>query len=205
MKANSRNIFVVRHLHPQIPDGICLGKKNVPLSSEGREEGKILADYLLNKNINNVYSSPLIRARETASIICDKKLNIRENFAELNMGIWDGLSFDEIKKKFPKEYIERGNDFENYIIEGGESLSMCKKRAMSELDTIIRETDGNILVVTHAGVIRTIVSSIAKTRMTDTFEYKIDYGSITLLSIDDNKLNLIKIGDLEYKNNIRED
>ena len=109
----------------QIPDGICLGKKNVPLSSEGRKEGKILADYLLNKNINNVYSSPLIRARETASIICDKKLNIRENFAELNMGIWDGLSFDEIKKKFPKEYIERGNDFENYIIEGGESLSMC--------------------------------------------------------------------------------
>ena len=76
-------------------------------------------------------------------------------------------------------------------------ISKTYGEALFELAVEEEKTDGNILVVTHAGVIRTIVSSIAKTRMTDTFEYKIDYGSITLLSIDDNKLNLIKIGDLE--------
>lgn len=199
--SNSRNVFIVRHCQPQFHErtGICLGKKDISLSVNGRMGAKVLADYLSDKMINHVFSSPLKRAQETTLIITDDRFNIRNDFSELDMGIWDGLSFDEIRQKYPKEYEERGNDLENYIVQGGESMRMCKLRTMRELHRTINETDGNLLIVTHAGVIRTIISSVAKISIKETFEYKIGYGSITLININNNKLNLIKIGDLNYK------
>ena len=202
---NFRKIFLLRHCHPRIHEHsrMCIGKKDIPLSVNGRKEAKILGEYLTNKNINSVYSSPLKRAHETASIITDGRINVRKNIAELDMGIWDGLSFDEIKLRYPKEYEERGNDFENYIVEGGESISNCRKRAMEELYKTIDESEGNILVVTHAGVIRSIISAIFKTSIKETFEYKIGYGSITLITIDNDELKIIKIGDLDYMNTIK--
>jgi len=179
---------------------MCIGKKDIPLSVNGRKEAKILGEYLTNKNISSVYSSPLKRAKETASIITDVKIHIRKNIAELDMGIWDGLSFDEIKLRYSKDYEERGNDFENYIVEGGESISNCRKRAMEELYKTIGKSEGNVLIVTHAGVIRSIISAISKISIKETFEYKIGYGSITLLTINNDELKIIKIGDLDYKN-----
>ena len=144
---NSRSIFIVRHCHPQINEGICLGKKDIHLSEKGKTEAKILADYLLCKNIKHVYSSPLKRAMETAVIISDKMIVISNNFSELDMGIWDGLSFDEIKRLYPKEYAQRGKDLENYTVKGGESMSHCRNRAMEQLNKTIEESDGNILIV----------------------------------------------------------
>ncbi len=190
---NCRSIFLVRHCHPQINEGICLGKKDIPLSERGKMEAKILADYLMPKNIEHVYSSPLKRARETAAIISHKEIIVSDNFSELDMGIWDGLSFEQIKKTYPKEYEDRGKDLENYIVKGGESMSQCRERAMGQLNKVLDESDGNILIVTHAGVIRTIISSLANIRIKDTFDYKINYGSITMINYD-GKYRLVKIG-----------
>lgn len=198
-----RNIFLVRHCKPEFKDGIhiCIGKKDIPLSNEGIGHAKQLADYFLNMNINRIYSSHLKRAKKTAEIIAGSRLGvcIKDDFSEIDIGKWDGLTFEQVKLRYPEEYEKRGKDFENYVVEGGESMAMCRERAIKELHKSIDESEGNILIVSHAGVIRTIISSLLGISIIDTFEYKIDYGSISLITFNDNMLNLKKVGVTNYK------
>lgn len=200
---NTINIFLVRHCEPEKAgiSNICLGRRDIPLSEKGKKEAKHLARYFIGQDIKHFYSSPLKRAMDTASVISNDVI-ISNNFYELDVGKWDGLSFDEIKKRYPEEYEKRGRDLENYVIEGGESMAMCKKRAMQELHNIIDKSLGDILIVTHLGVIRAIISSITKVSIESTFRYKIRYGSVSKIMYNKGNLSIVKIGDLDYNNKI---
>ena len=193
-----RKIYLIRHCEPELPNGnpICMGKTNIPLSEKGRNQAKELMSYFSNISLSGIYSSPLNRAYETATIIANKKFNltIKNNFSEFNIGKWDGMSFAEIKEKYPQEYKDRGEDLENYIVEGGESMASCKVRALSELWNTIDESRGNIAIVAHAGVNRTILSAILGISIKESFSFRHEYGSINLLINDGNKLTVEKIG-----------
>lgn len=193
-----RKIYLLRHCQPVLPKGIpiCIGKTDIPLSKYGRDQAKDLKSYFSNIKVSAFYSSPLIRARETAEIIADQKLKvaIKNNYSEFDIGKWDGMSFEEIKEKYPLEYLERGENLENYIVEGGESMAQCRKRSMSELYSTIDESNGNILIVAHAGVNRCILSEILGISIKDSFKFRHEYGSINILLYDGNSLSVDKIG-----------
>lgn len=195
---NIRKIFLIRHCRPQLPENISvyLGIKDIPLSNEGIKEAEELKKYFLNISLNRIYSSPLIRATQTAEIIADKKTNviIKDGFSEFNIGKWDGMTFAEIKEEFPIEYEERGKDLENYIVEGGESMSACRSRAMKELYATLHETSGNILIVAHAGVNRAIISKVLGIGIKDSYDFKQEYGSINVLTFNSKILNVLEIG-----------
>ncbi|MBG0764175.1 MAG: histidine phosphatase family protein [Tissierellales bacterium] len=129
---NIKKIYLIRHCEPELfeKSSICLGRKDIPLSIKGFEQAKNLRKILSILNIEAIYTSPLSRALKTAEIISNRDIRyeIIDNFTELDVGKWDGMSFDEIKEKYPKEYEERGKNLETYIIEEGESISSCKDR-----------------------------------------------------------------------------
>ncbi|NLK64694.1 MAG: histidine phosphatase family protein, partial [Tissierellia bacterium] len=167
---------------------ICLGLTDIPLSREGIGQAAKLKSYFSDKNIKAIYSSPLERAKKTAEIIADNKIKveIKDNFSELNMGKWDGMTFAEIKEKYPEEYAERGKNFENYVVEGGESMSMCRDRALAELRDIINNSRGNTIIVAHAGVNRLIISELTGISIKESFLFQRKYGSIIKLKYDGN-------------------
>ena len=193
-----KKVFLIRHCRPQFAEnvGICLGRKDIPLSKEGIAEAEQLKRYFSNISLRGIYSSPLIRARHTAEIIADNKMNviIRNDFSELNMGKWDGMSFAEIKEKYPLEYIERGKDFQNYTVEDGESMADCQTRAVKELYNTVQETSGDILIVAHAGVNRAIISEILGTGIKDSFAFKHEYGSVNILAFENKTFKVLNIG-----------
>jgi len=193
-----RKIYLLRHCQPELTKGIpiCIGKTDIPLSKNGSNQANDLKNYFSNIKVNAFYSSPLIRARETAEIIADQKLKvvIKNNYSEFDIGKWDGMSFEEIKEKYPLEYLERGENLENYIVEGGESMAQCRKRSMSELYRTIEESNGNILIVAHAGVNRCILSAILGVSIKDSFKFRHEYGSVNILLYDGKSLSVDKIG-----------
>lgn len=193
-----RKIYLIRHCEPQLPEGIpiCIGKKDIPLSDFGRKQALDLKDFFSKININSIYSSPLIRSKETAIIIANEKRNVivKKDFSEFDIGKWDGMPFAEIKKKYPQEYKDRGENLEHYIVEGGESMAMCRDRAFIELMDTIKQSIGDILIVAHAGVNRAILSSILGINIKDSFKYRHEYGSINLLLFDGKNLKADKIG-----------
>mgnify|MGYP000879917431 CR=1 FL=1 len=193
-----RKIYLIRHCEPQLPEGIpiCIGKKDIPLSDFGRKQALDLKEFFSKINISSIYSSPLIRSKETAIIIANEKRNVivKKDFSEFNIGKWDGMSFGEIKEKYPQEYKDRGENLEHYIVEGGESMAMCRDRALTELMDTIKESIGDIIIAAHAGVNRAILSSILGISIRDSFKYRHEYGSINLLLFDGENLKVDKIG-----------
>jgi alpha-ribazole phosphatase len=192
-----RIIYLVRHCRPDLGDAsICIGITDIPLSGEGLRQAEKLKVYFFDKNIKAIYSSPLKRAKETAEIIAANKIKveIRNNLSELNMGKWDGMTFEEIKQKYPEEYFERGKDFENYRVEGGESMYMCRKRALAELWNIVVNSTGNIIITAHAGVNRLVLSELSGIDIEEGFSLQKEYGTITRLKYDGKNL---KIEDVE--------
>ena len=91
------------------------------LTDEGYEQARKAGKALSKINFDKIYSSPLVRAAETAKTIkktFNKEQNIvfYDNLLEVDLSEWSGLKIDEIKKNFPEIYPIWKNDPENLIL-----------------------------------------------------------------------------------------
>ena len=173
-----REIVLLRHGKPEIPEKTCLGITDVPLSEEGRTGVYRLREEGLLTGISRIITSPLARCRETAEILSGGiiPVTVEEDLREISMGAWDGLTFSEIKERFPEEYAARGEDIADYEVPGGESFRACQKRVYQAWQRIRTACDGNLLVVCHAGVIRCLISSIEHRDLSRLREIPVSYG-----------------------------
>jgi broad specificity phosphatase PhoE len=136
------------------------GHSDFPLSARGRRQAQSLARFLAAQGIawNRLYASPLARARETATIVCEalgsEPPALEPALVELHAGELEGLTFDEIGERFPS-YIARSvlelGDFSEF---GGESYGAVQARAAGlyqRLETAHREQGDRIVLVGHGG------------------------------------------------------
>ena len=128
------------------------GKLDVRLTSEGVQEVKAIQTSF-NECIN-VYSSPAARAIETAGLLfANVYFKADARLLERNMGVFEGLNYRQIGRKYPLERVEWDNDWQNYIIPEGESARMQYERVVSFIKEL--EAAGeDAVVVCHAGTIR---------------------------------------------------
>ena len=135
-------IYLIRHGRQNSP--LC--NVNVPLSDAGRRQAELLGERLKKESIDAVWSSDLIRARETADIINEKiraPRFIREGLREISFGDLEGLS-DDVIMDLPYP--------------GGESAADVIRRAVPVMDEIAKSGAETVAVVTHGGVIRSLVT-----------------------------------------------
>src|SRR4030042_3906 len=118
------------------------GRSDVDLDETGVRQAELLADYLHERRIEAVYSSPLQRALKTARAIASRrklKVVITQGLNDLKFGEWEGLPVTEVREKYATlftEWVEKPHLVE---IPGGEGLDDVKGRAMSFVnDTINR-------------------------------------------------------------------
>ncbi len=156
-----RAIYLVRHGEPAFKDNrkYCLGRTDLPLSEKGILQAKQLRDLICGIPDKHVLSSPLIRAADTCRYAGIEEFEIRDGFAEIGTGEWDGLAFEEIKKQYPKEYEARGKDLLNTAPPGGESFAECYERAAAEFSKVLEDYPaGNLVIFTHDGVMKMLNS-----------------------------------------------
>ncbi|MDR1802076.1 MAG: histidine phosphatase family protein [Treponema sp.] len=151
-------VYLVRHGEPLFKDNgsYCIGRTDLPLSERGRRQASDLGIYFADKNIKAVYHSYLLRAKQTAELLSDGKYRVIEakGLEEIDMGEWDGLTFSEIREKYPELYEMRGTDIIHVPVPGGENLIQGLSRFSRAVKCIIKEAEGNIVIVGHAGVNR---------------------------------------------------
>ncbi|MEG1972519.1 MAG: histidine phosphatase family protein [Oscillospiraceae bacterium] len=160
-----RKIFLIRHGAPQLNGRICLGRKlNPSLSPLGREQVKKLKAYFKDLNFEKIYTSPLKRCVETAEILLEKnsELVVCHELHEIDMGVFEGFTFNEIREKFPEEYRRRGENIWDYAPFGGESFSDCIQRVKKAFLEICKNDKNDLLIVAHGGVNRGLIYDIAK-------------------------------------------
>jgi len=158
--ATACRLLLVRHATAG-GKGRLLGHRDVALTARGRRELPALWMKCSRFPVRAVYSSDLRRARETAEFIARNfglDVDVRPQLREMHFGQWEGLSWNQIARRFPRLaslWLER---FPRQPIPGAEPLPEFRKRIAAELRQIVAANRGKCaLVVTHAGVIRSML------------------------------------------------
>ncbi len=156
------NIFLVRHGETDYgKKHFTTGHIDIPLNDTGKKEAQATAEFLKGKDITKIFSSSLSRASETAKIIASElSLQVVEydELMEHTSGKLDGVS---LKVFFDK--LRSVGDFDKMVLDaGGEPWQDYMGRVWNKFLEIVNENsnESNILIVTHGGVTRTILSKI---------------------------------------------
>jgi alpha-ribazole phosphatase len=137
------------------------GHSDRPLTEKGRRQAEALAELVAETKLDAIYSSPLIRALETARIVAARTgVDVVEldDLREVNTGSWSGLTRAEVQERFPQgfeRWIAGGSGWED-----GETYEEMGERVLRAIRTIaIAHPDGRVLVISHGGPIRAVQSA----------------------------------------------
>ncbi|MBI5740057.1 MAG: histidine phosphatase family protein [Nitrospirae bacterium] len=186
------------------------GHLDVPLSDNGIRQMERVAEYLYRNTppipplsnggqggVTVVYCSDLSRAVKSAEIIAGPhglKPVIIPELKERNFGIWEGMSFDEIREKYPDEFNAwASNPLEHSPI-GGESTVEVRDRAVKALGKILnnppipplnKRGERSIAIVSHGGVIRVLLCHFLGVPLENVFRIEQGFAALNIIELHD--------------------
>jgi broad specificity phosphatase PhoE len=163
------------------------GRTDVALSELGREQMLAVARRFGRDRFAQVFASPLGRARESAAIIAGHdRIVLIDEFREVDFGLFEGLTADEIRARHPEDYKRwmRERLATDYAYPGGESRAAFTVRVSRGVERMFahwgpgeRGDCAQALLVAHRGVIRAIARGLAAV------EPAVELGSIQVLEL----------------------
>lgn len=161
------------------------GHHDVALTDLGVEQYHQLKDRLADKRISACYSSDLTRCRIGAAIICEQfgiQPVHRSELRELNIGVWEGLTWQAIQRRWPEEWQARLNDLVNYRVPQGENLLDVEARAMPVVKQMLERHQGQeLLLVGHGGLNRIILLNAIGAPLANIFNIEQTYGCLNII------------------------
>lgn len=161
------------------------GQTNVALTDLGIEQYHRLKERLADTRISACYTSDLTRCTMGAEIICGQfglEPVRRSELRELNIGIWEGLTWSEITERWPEEWQARLADLVNYRVPQGENLLDVEQRVMPVIAEVAERHKGQeILLVGHGGVNRIILLSAIGAPLAGMFNIEQNYGCYNII------------------------
>jgi broad specificity phosphatase PhoE len=140
------------------------GVSDIELSSKGKSQAQSLAESLKGETLVAIYTSPLIRARQTAEQIARYHacpVIIDEGLKELNQGQLEGLTGEDLRRGYPGFLKKWLQDPERTSLPQGESLGDLQRRAWASIERIMGEyPEGTVVVVAHSFVNLTILCRV---------------------------------------------
>lgn len=150
-------IGIIRHgSTPWNKEGRAQGSSDIPLDNDGLSEAAKLADRLANENWDLIYSSPLLRAKQTAETVGNKlgkEVFLDNRLREVGGGLIEGTTEAERNAKWGVNWRE--------LDLGIEHSDLVVARALSFIEEISREHENkNILIVSHGSFIRHLLKEL---------------------------------------------
>jgi broad specificity phosphatase PhoE len=139
------------------------GMADVPLNEEGRQQAALLAKHLSHHKIDRLYTSDLNRAWDTARVIGETLGLVPETdprLRETNLGIFQGLTADQINRRYPREHQAMRADYYDYVIPRGESRRQLQNRAYAAFVDIAAKGGNEIAIVSHGGTIAVLLRKL---------------------------------------------
>lgn len=178
-----KEIFLIRH--GRQCSKLC--NVNVALDEVGREQAQRLGERLRTYGLEKLYSSELIRARETAEII-NQSLSLPyemlPDIQEIDFGGFTGKTDEDIRDTYGEFRRERSLHREDIPYpEGGECGADVVKRVMPQLRKLCERPEDRIGVVTHGGVIRSVCAEIVGTDQRHKLKFAMDMENTSLTQL----------------------
>lgn len=167
------------------------GHIDIGLSKQGLSDANKLAEYFKESRFDGVYCSDLRRARLTLKPFAQVKSAVyTKKLREKSWGRHEGMSFDEILAEGELEYREflqwindlDGEDYESYV----------ERIRAFFLEELLEKELQSVLVVTHAGVIRVLISIVKSISLEEAFSMEIGYGKYLLFDTKEMSFSEVK-------------
>ena len=189
-------IILVRHGQTDWNrDRRIMGHRPIPLNSTGKKESGLLAKALVDVDIDAIYTSPLMRAFQTARILSsgrNVKLEKSSEIAEIDYGQWVGRTFEEVSQE--KSFRVYHTNPRHAQAPGGEKMTSVAKRAVGFIEKIRKEhKKGRVLVVSHADVIKVILVNYLGIDLNEILRLRIDNSSLSLLWFKEKRARVMAV------------
>jgi broad specificity phosphatase PhoE len=178
------------------------GQLDPPLSEEGRGQAERLGRRLAGRRFAGFYSSDLKRAFETAQAIGEAtglQPERRPDLREIFLGEWEGLRTEELAQRFPDAWARWTERPDWDLVEGGEGATLFETRAAAALDRILEQHSyGDVLVVTHGGLIQVALHRVFGSSSRGLFPFKIQNTSITVIERSNGRVVISAVNDTSH-------
>jgi broad specificity phosphatase PhoE len=135
-------------------------KPDSELIAQGHDQARAAAQALAGYRLARIYCSPLKRARTTAEAIAARAaapLEVVEGLIEADIGLWTGLTWEEIEKRWPAEYRDFHDDAETNGYLGGENLAQVRQRILPTVEALVAAHPGETIAVVGHGVVNRVL------------------------------------------------
>jgi alpha-ribazole phosphatase len=181
------DLYLIRHTQPNVGLGVCYGQTDLDVAYSFKDEFARLQPKLSHLGEASIFSSPLQRclklAQATQAHLKILDIKIDERLMELNFGDWELKPWAEIPQGIVGEWTEAHIQHKPPNGESYFDLHTRTKGFFEEVQKI--ESAQNLLVFTHAGVIRALVAEALNLPLTHAVKLQIDYGSVSKITVQD--------------------
>ena len=187
-----KKIFLARHGQTDANNSYTFqGHIDNHLNSNGLWQAQRLVGYFTNHNLPKIYTSDLIRTVETAKPTAEThsaEIIKIPALKEISFGEWEGLPYEDIKAKWPKDVEKFFKKPAEVKISGGESFKEVQSRAWEAFNKIVQECEdeSDIFIVSHGGTVRTILCAVLNLDLNEMWKISIDNAGIScILHLED--------------------
>jgi broad specificity phosphatase PhoE len=184
-------VYLVRHGHTEETEkGKLYNDPSVELTERGRDQAQALGVWLEKIKPDVLACSTARRVRSTAEII-EKSIGLKaipiEHLNEWSVGEWEGRTYVDVKEKDPEAYKAWSANPIDHAPPGGESITDLYERIKGQLKDVIKQNKGKkIAIVSHAGVIRSILVEALGMPLINFWRISIPTGSVSKIDFSDN-------------------
>lgn len=176
-------VYLVRHTETVCEKGICYGQSDVGIRDPFDNVFESILKQLPQDAV--LYSSPLQRCVILAKHIQEKiqvaSITEDSRLMEMNFGDWELKSWDDIPQEVLNPWM---TDFVNVRVPNGESFIDLNERVMDFLQNeVSKTTDKPLIIVSHAGVIRSILCKTDNLPLQEAFKSKLDFGAVVRIEM----------------------
>ena len=189
------NLILVRHLKKDAPrEGAFYGSTDLPICSVDVDS--------IQTTEPLIYTSPMLRCRQTVDkFFPSVEQSLINDARECDFGEWEGMTFKEIAKGHPGE-VEQWKSGADFTFPGGERIKDFSDRVEKMSQELIKQQKKNIILVTHAGVIRFMLCYFLGIEYRKSMAFNIDPGSFSCIKVFENGMGvahkLNSIGDQSW-------
>jgi broad specificity phosphatase PhoE len=160
----------------------------IPLNSYGKRQAQRLANYIRNIGVGALYTSDLKRATETAELLAEKLGSepiADRRLRERDIGVWQGLTQQEMQQWYPTEYAQFVGDPDGYRVPEGESRKDVRERILAAFNEYLAADRGEtIAILSHSTAINALLAEIIPSIKFGSVD--VSNTSVTTIKRDDN-------------------
>lgn len=172
-------LILIRHSEILNPERLCYGQTEMPLTSRFAADATLILSKCNAFNSHKIYCSPALRCTHLADKF-ERSFNIDPRLYEMAFGEWEGIAWDNVAQEPLLEWMD------NFVVNkvpSGESYLDLQSRVLEFIAELNQVSGGKFLLISHAGPIRALISTILNTSLYDSFNLKVSYGDVFKLEI----------------------